>query len=295
MRTPGCAAVGGLEHRGALVRLVDRVLLGDQHRRQRRAVVGVDQRDLLPGRGSTRAVGASVDSVIGIGQNRPLAMRMPSQTPCQSACDMKPSSGVKPPMPSMMMSPRSRELTRTRGMAAARARSRSSSTPSSSRGLSSAAPCGRTRLFIGALRPGRSSPAFCPRLLRTVDRRAAMGHGGKSRESSAPGCRNSVRGAHQHRATARRHRSQVISKEKADNSVNYDRKNQINTSRPRRHRLRLNLRQLEVFVATARAGSHPRRGRPRGTLAVGSQRRARRAGAVPGSRAVRSRAAGAWR
>jgi len=50
-----------------------------------------------------------------MGQNRPFAIFMPSHTPCQSVWVMKPSSGVKPPIPSMMMSPFSRELTRTLG------------------------------------------------------------------------------------------------------------------------------------------------------------------------------------
>ena len=45
---------------------------------------------------------------------------MRSQAPRQSASPMKPSSGVKPPMPSIRMSPRSRELTGTRGMLRAR-------------------------------------------------------------------------------------------------------------------------------------------------------------------------------
>ena len=94
------------------------------------------------------AVAASVDSVIGIGQNRPLVMRMPSHTPSQSARVMKPSSGVKPPMPSMTMSPRSRELTGTRGSVDARWRSRSRSPAASSSGFSSAPPWGGTRAFM---------------------------------------------------------------------------------------------------------------------------------------------------
>ena len=98
-----------------------RVLLGHPHRRQALVVVRVDQRDLLPDVDRCSATLRPADSVIGIGQNRPPAVRMPSHTPRQSACDMKPSSGVKPPMPSIRMSPRSRELTRTGGKAAARA------------------------------------------------------------------------------------------------------------------------------------------------------------------------------
>ncbi len=69
---------------------------------------------------SVAAVAASVDSVMGIGQKRPLAVRMPSHTPCQSARDMNPSSGVKPPMPNIIRSPFSRELTRTLARPAAR-------------------------------------------------------------------------------------------------------------------------------------------------------------------------------
>ncbi len=61
-------------------------------------------------RDANRRSAASVDSVIGIGQNRPSAVRMSSQTPFQSARVMKPSSGVKPPMPSMIRSPFSRDV-----------------------------------------------------------------------------------------------------------------------------------------------------------------------------------------
>jgi hypothetical protein len=60
---------------------------------------------------------------------------------------MKPSSGVKPPMPSMTMSPRSRELTRRLGIVAARARSAAASAPPSSNGRRSPPPCGRTNGF----------------------------------------------------------------------------------------------------------------------------------------------------
>ncbi len=91
---------------------------------------------------------ASAESVMGIGQNRPLAVFMPSHTPRQSACVMKPSSGVKPPMPSMMMSPFSREHTRNRGNVAARRRSAAISSAGSSRGRNSPPPCGWTNAMI---------------------------------------------------------------------------------------------------------------------------------------------------
>ncbi len=97
-------------------------------------VVGVDERDVAAGLDRGRPRPSSADSVIGIGQNRPLAVLMPSHTPCQSACVMKPSSGVKPPMPSMMMSPFSRELTGSVGSVAARRFPSASASPCSSRG-----------------------------------------------------------------------------------------------------------------------------------------------------------------
>ena len=87
---------------------------------------------------------SSVESVTGIGQNRPLAIFMPSHTPCQSEWVMKPSSGVKPPMPSMMISPASRELTFSRGSVVARARSDSSAPPWSRSGLRALLPWGLT-------------------------------------------------------------------------------------------------------------------------------------------------------
>jgi hypothetical protein len=91
------------------------------------------------------AVAASVESVIGIGQKRPDAVRIPSQTPFQSACVMKPSSGVKPPSPSITRSPFSREPTVSFGSFAARVRSRERSGSSRSRGLRPWPPWGGTR------------------------------------------------------------------------------------------------------------------------------------------------------
>ena len=101
------------------------------------------------------AVAASTDRVIGIGQNKPLAVRQSSHTPCQSARVMNPSSGVKPPMPSMMRSPFSRELTRSAGSERERARSAASASPAGIRGLSEPPPWGGTR-------PGMSTPPGMP-------------------------------------------------------------------------------------------------------------------------------------
>ena len=55
--------VGRAEDRRALVRLVDRVLLRHHHRRQRLPVVGIDERDLVPGadRVDERLVGRQRD------------------------------------------------------------------------------------------------------------------------------------------------------------------------------------------------------------------------------------------
>src|SRR2546425_4850863 len=91
------------------------------------------------------AVGASTDSVIGIGQKSPAAVRQSLHTPSQSARLMKPSSGVKPPIPSMTRSPFSRELTRTVRGVRARAHSAASASPESIRGLRKPPPCGGTR------------------------------------------------------------------------------------------------------------------------------------------------------
>src|SRR5690606_31509048 len=99
------------------------------------------------------AVQGSVERVIGIGQNRPWVRRMSSHTPRQSAPPMKPRSGVKPPMPSMIRSPTSRELSRTWGRAAARSRTAASTSPSSSRGCSASAPWGFTNAVIAYSRP----------------------------------------------------------------------------------------------------------------------------------------------
>ena len=94
------------------------------------------------------ATPASTDNVIGMGQNRPSAVRISSHTPRQSVSPMKPSSGVKPPMPSITMSPASREETCTTGNRPARSRAAASASPSSIRGRRDAPPCGRTSFAI---------------------------------------------------------------------------------------------------------------------------------------------------
>src|SRR3569623_673497 len=102
------------------------------------------------------AVGESVERVMGMCQNRPLAIFMPSHTPCQSAWVMKPSSGVKPPMPSMMRSPVSREEIITLGRVSARRRSAARASPSNNSGFSVSAPWGWTSvdMFIRLLEMG---------------------------------------------------------------------------------------------------------------------------------------------
>ncbi len=86
-----------------------------------------------------------VETVMGIGQKVPSAMVKLSQTPCQSALDMKPVSGVKPPMPIMIRSPTSRDEMRTSVMPFAFSFSASSSAPVSNRGINFLSlPCGFT-------------------------------------------------------------------------------------------------------------------------------------------------------
>src|SRR5438876_11141681 len=82
---------------------------------------------------------------------------------------MNPSSGETPPMPSMMTSPSSRELTGTLRSEAARARSATSASPSSMSALRGLPPCGGTRSailisgrIIGASREGRHARAGEP-------------------------------------------------------------------------------------------------------------------------------------
>ena len=78
---------------------------------------------------------------------------------------MKPASGVKPPMPSMIRSPFSRELTRSLGSDAARARSAASASPASIRGLSDPPPCGLTSPGIGHALSAVAAPSGNPLLL----------------------------------------------------------------------------------------------------------------------------------
>ena len=84
---------------------------------------GARPEEIRQAQAQTDAAAADVDSVIGMGQNKPFARRMSRQTPCQSAADMNPVSGVKPPMPSMIRSPRSRDETVIAGSFEARRRS----------------------------------------------------------------------------------------------------------------------------------------------------------------------------
>ena len=70
---------------------------------------------------------------MGIGQNRPVVIFIPSQTPCQSAWVMNPSSGVKPPIPNITRSPASRDEIATLGSDSARDFSFLRAAPSRSR------------------------------------------------------------------------------------------------------------------------------------------------------------------
>ncbi len=141
----GMLDVGGLEYGFALVLLVDCVFFAHGHGCEQFAGRSIHQRDVRAGLDAVRGILAA-DSVIGIGQKRPFASCMSSHTLFQSACVMNPSSGVKPPMPSMIKSPRSRELTGTCGSARARSRSACSAGPSSSKGFRLPPPCGETSL-----------------------------------------------------------------------------------------------------------------------------------------------------
>ncbi len=105
-----------------------------------------------------------VDSVIGIGQKRPFSSRMSVHTLRQSPDVMKPASGVKPTMPSMIRSPRSRELTVIRGSDWARRCSSCNLLPCSNRGSSSAPPWGRGKALcvsVTPFHPMRRRVAFC--------------------------------------------------------------------------------------------------------------------------------------
>ena len=79
------------------------------------------------------AISSVVESVIGIGQNKPflLGICIFSQTACQSALPMKPSSGVNAPMPIMIRSPLSRLVIGTFFMVCARLISAALASPSS--------------------------------------------------------------------------------------------------------------------------------------------------------------------
>ena len=69
--TPGCSASVVRNTDAAFELLVDAVFFRDLHHREQAAVVRVRERDVLARRECGRAVAASTDSVIGIGQNTP--------------------------------------------------------------------------------------------------------------------------------------------------------------------------------------------------------------------------------
>src|SRR3990167_9575754 len=99
------------------------------------------------------AVALSTDLVMGIGQNRPLARVILSHTDCQSALPMKPSSGVKPPMPSMIRSPVSREDSFTWSNLAAAAWALARASPSSRSVFNTSLPWGFTSFDMALLVP----------------------------------------------------------------------------------------------------------------------------------------------
>ena len=126
------------------MRLVDRVLLADLHRGEDLVRIEIDERDIVADVDAIRArpIGRERD------RNRPeepARSAVVAAYASQSACDMKPVSGVKPPMPSMMMSPFSREVTRSFGSLRARASSAARASPAAISGLSAPPPCGVTR------------------------------------------------------------------------------------------------------------------------------------------------------
>src|SRR5438105_1500316 len=97
---------------------------------------------------SGAAKSSAAESVMGIGQKSPPLVRISSQTPCQSARVMKPSSGVKPPMPSITRSPFSREVTRKRGSVCARRVSSASSSRPTCSARSPQPPWGATSMAL---------------------------------------------------------------------------------------------------------------------------------------------------
>src|SRR5687768_17627471 len=104
---------------------------------------------------------------------------------------MKPSSGVKPPMPSMMRSPRSREVMRTLGSVRARALSSTRDSPVRMSGLSPEPPCGATRatrLFSEPLFAQLDEAQLARRQVGNDDRHAAAvaGDDGEVRRSFEP-------------------------------------------------------------------------------------------------------------
>ena len=97
---------------------------------------------------SVSAVAVSVDRVIGMGQNTPalspVVKCILSHTLCQSAWFIKPSSGVKPPIPSIIKSPASRELIWIFGRFLAFCWAAVSASPLSNFSFNVSLPCGGT-------------------------------------------------------------------------------------------------------------------------------------------------------
>ena len=87
---------------------------------------------------------SSVDNVTGIGQNKPLAIVMLSQTPFQSASPIKPSKGLKPPMPSITTSPSSLEEQVIFAKDSALDNSADNASPDNANALIVSLPCGGT-------------------------------------------------------------------------------------------------------------------------------------------------------
>ena len=87
---------------------------------------------------------SSVDNVTGIGQNKPLAIVILSQTPFQSASPIKPSNGLKPPIPSITTSPSSLEEQVIFAKDSALDNSAVNASPDNANALIVSLPCGGT-------------------------------------------------------------------------------------------------------------------------------------------------------
>src|SRR5712691_8670880 len=97
---------------------------------------------------------------------------------------MKPSSGVKPPIPSMTRSPFSRELTRTVRKDRARSHSAASASPESISGLRRPPPCGGTRSGKLSSLPERRSADAIGAVHQAWRRHAGKPHPGELQEAA---------------------------------------------------------------------------------------------------------------